>query len=233
MRSKLKKVMLTKSAVFATAGFLLVVGSVARADETAIVSRSAPDTKAGLYNAFEIGVAFGYTQGVGDVGDGVRSLTDSGGPGVSGEVDLGWRINPNWLVGLYGTIGWLSTGDSAGNAYNNWTTSAGIQGAYHFMPGESFDPWITLGTGWRAYFVNRPEGRDTRHGIEFARLQVGVDVPVQPGITISPYIGASTTLFLTQELAQDTSFSDIQNRKVNVFLNAGVMGRFDVLGSNP
>ena len=34
-------------------------------------------------------------------------------------------------------------------------------------------------------------------------------------------------------LAQETSFSDIQNRKVNVFLNAGVMGRFDVLGGNP
>ncbi len=233
MGSKLRKMMLAKSAVFATAGWLLAVGFVAHADETTIVSRSAPDTKNGLYNAFEIGVALGYTQGVGDVGDGVRSLTDSGGPGVSGEVDLGWRINPNWLVGVYGTTGWLSTGDSAGNAHNNWTTSAGIQGAYHFMPGESFDPWITLGTGWRAYFVNRPEGRDARHGIEFARLQVGVDVPVQPGITISPYIGASTTLFLTQELAQETSFSDVQNRKVNVFLNAGVMGHFDVLGSNP
>ncbi len=137
MGSKLRKMMLAKSAVFATAGWLLAVGFVAHADETTIVSRSAPDTKNGLYNAFEIGVALGYTQGVGDVGDGVRSLTDSGGPGVSGEVDLGWRINPNWLVGVYGTTGWLSTGDSAGNAHNNWTTSAGIQGAYHFMPGVS------------------------------------------------------------------------------------------------
>jgi hypothetical protein len=60
-----------------------------------------------------------------------------------------------------------------------------------------------------------------------------VDFVVQQGISISPYIGAATTLFLTQELAQETSFSDIQNRKVNIFLNAGVMGRFDVLGGNP
>jgi hypothetical protein len=159
-------------------------------------------------------------------------LTDSGGPGISGEVDLGWRISPSWLVGAYGTTGWLSTGDAPGNARNNWTTSAGIQGTYHFLPGESLDPWITLGTGWRAYFVNRPEGRDARHGWEFARLQVGVDLPVQPGITVALYLGASTTVFLTQALAQETSFSDIQHRKVNVFLNAGVMGRFDVLGAN-
>jgi hypothetical protein len=233
MRLKTKKMVLMRSAAFAIAGCLLAIGSTARADETTVVSRSAPDTKTGLYNAFEIGIGAGYVQGVGDVGDGVHSLTDSGGPGVFGELDLGWRINPNWLVGVYGTTGWLSTGDASGNAHNNWTTSAGVQGTYHFLPGENFDPWITLGTGWRAYFVNRPEGRDARHGWEFARLQVGVDIPtLQPGITISPYIGASSTLFFTQELAQDTSFSDIQNRKVNVFLNAGVMGRFDVLGSN-
>lgn len=232
MSLKTNKMMLIKSSTFAIAGWLLAIGSTAGAQEATVVSRSAPDANSGLYNAFEIGIAAGYSQGVGDVGDGVRSLTDSGGPGISGEVDLGWRINPNWLVGVYGTTGWLSTGDAPGNAHNNWTTSAGIQGTYHFLPGESFDPWVSVGTGWRAYFVNRPEGRDARHGLEFARLQVGVDVPVQPGITISPYIGASATVFLTQELAQDTSFSDIQNRKVNVFLNAGVMGRFDVLGGN-
>jgi len=222
-----------KSAAFAVAGCLVAIGCTARADETTEVSRSAPDTRSSLHNAFELGIATGYTQGVGDVGDGVGSLTDSGGPGVSAELDLGWRINPNWLVGVYGTTGWLSTGDLSGNAHNNWTTAAGIQGMYHFLPGENVDPWLTLGTGWRAYFVNRPEGRDARHGLEFARLQMGVDFAVQPGIAISPYLGASTTVFLTQELAQETSFSDIQNRKVNVFLNAGVMGRFDVLGDNP
>jgi len=232
MRAESKKAM-AKSPVFAIAGCLMVIGCAARADETAAVSRSTPDTRGSLYNAFELGIATGYTQGVGDVGDGVRSLTDSGGQGISAELDLGWRINPNWLVGVYGTTGWLSTGDLSGNARNNWTTSAGIQGTYHFLPGESSDPWVTLGTGWRAYFINRPEGRDARHGLEFARLQLGVDFAVQPGITISPYIGASTTVFLTQELAQETSFSDIQHRKVNVFLDAGVMGRFDVLGGNP
>jgi hypothetical protein len=64
-----------------------------------------------------------------------------------------------------------------------------------------------------------------------ARVQVGVDVPVTQGVTISPFVGATATLFLSQQLAQDTSFSDIQDRKVNVFLNAGLMGRFDLLGS--
>ncbi len=213
-------------------GLVLFLGSAALADETVGVSRATPEKTAGLYNALEVGIAAGYSQGVGDVGNRVPSLTDSGGAGTSLELDVGWRIDPHFLVGVYGSGAWFSTGDAAGNAFNNWSATAGVQGNYHFLPGESFDPWVGLGAGWRGYWVNRPEGRDSRHGLDLARLQVGVDVPVASGIAVSPFIGASATLFLTQQLAQESSFSDIQGRKVNVFLNAGVMGRFDLLGSS-
>jgi hypothetical protein len=233
MKTKTNSRVLTKVA-FAAAGLVLSIGSVALADETTttVVSTSAPEKTSGLYNAFEVGVGAGYSQGVGNVGANVPSLTDSGGPGTSLELDLGWRIDPHFLVGVYGTGAWLSTGDSPGNAFNNWTATAGVQGNYHFLPGESFDPWIGVGTGWRGYWVNRPQGRDSRHGLDLARLQVGVDVPVTKGVTVSPFVGATASLFLTQQLAQESSFSDIQDRKVNFFLNAGVLGRFDLLGSS-
>ena len=213
-------------------GLVLFLGSAAFADQTVAISSSVPEKTGGLYNALEIGIAAGYSQGVGNVGSGVPSLTDSGGPGTSLELDVGWRIDPHFLVGVYGSGAWFSTGDAPGNAFNNWSATAGVQGNYHFLPGESFDPWVGLGTGWRGYWVNRPEGRDSRHGLDLARVQVGVDVPVASGIAVSPFIGATATLFLSQQLAQESSFSDIQDRKVNVFLNAGVMGRFDLLGSS-
>ncbi len=224
--------MKTNKVAVALFGLVLFVGSVASADETVTVSGTTREKAAGLYNAFEVAIGAGYSQGVGNVGSGVPSLTDSGGAGTSLELDLGWRIDPHFLVGVYSSGAWLSTGDASGNAFNNWTATAGVQGNYHFLPGESFDPWVGLGTGWRGYWVNRPQGRDSRHGLDLARVQVGVDVPVADGITVSPFIGASATLFLTQQLAQDSAFSDIQDRKVNVFLNAGVLGRFDVLGSS-
>ena len=213
-------------------GLVLFLGSAAFADQTVVISSAAPEKTSGLYNALEIGIAAGYSQGVGNVGSGVPSLTDSGGPGTSLELDVGWRIDPHFLVGVYGSGAWFSTGDAPGNAFNNWSATAGVQGNYHFLPGESFDPWVGLGTGWRGYWVNRPEGRDSRHGLDLARVQVGVDVPVASGIAVSPFIGATATLFLSQQLAPESSFSDIQDRKVNVFLNAGVMGRFDLLGSS-
>jgi hypothetical protein len=222
----------TKKIAFAVTGLALSVGSVALADDGVEVSASAPDKTAGLYNALEIGIGGGYSQGVGNVGANVPSLTDSGGPGTSLELDIGWRIDPHFLVGAYGTGAWFSTGDASGNAFNNWSATAGVQGQYHFLPGESADPWVGLGAGWRGYWVNRPEGRDSRQGLDLARLQVGVDFPVTSGVTVSPFVGATATLFLTQKLAQEASYSDIQDRKVNVFLNGGVMGRFDLFGGS-
>jgi len=212
----------------ALGSLVFLPGFAALADETVVVSGSAPQSKGNLNNAFEVGLGFGYLQGFGNVGANVPSLTDTGSAGTSLELDLGWRIDPHFLVGVYGTGAWLSTGDVPGNAHNNWSAGAGIQGNYHILPGTSLDPWVGLGAGWRGYFVNRANGTDARHGIDFARVQVGVDVPVIPSVSISPYVGAATTIFLTQQLANETSFSSIQDKKVGVFVSAGLMGRFDI-----
>lgn len=220
-----------RGAAIAVAGWVLSIGSAALADETVVVSSAAPEVKAGLNNAFEASLGFGYTQGFGSTGGNSPSLTDTGGAGTQLELDLGWRIDPHFLVGVYGTGAWLSTGDAAAGAHNNWSAGAGIQGNYHFLPGGSFDPWVGLGAGWRGYWVNHGQGTDTRHGIDFARVQVGVDVPVTNGVAISPFVGAATTVFLTQELANQTTFSNISSPNVGVFVNAGLLGRFDLFGT--
>ncbi len=177
-----------QSVVFGIAASVLFAGGLALADDTVVVSTSAPEKTSGLYNALEIGAGFGYSQGVGNVGNGVRSLTDSGSAGVSGELDLGWRIDPHWLVGTYGTVAWLSRGDAPGNAFNNWTATAGLQGNYHFLPGENLDPWIGLGAGWRGYFVNmargqgfsaRPRRRSLASGLRRSRFDWSHHFPVR------------------------------------------------------
>lgn len=38
-------------------------------------------------------------------------------------------------------------------------------------------------------------------------------------------------MFLAQELAQQTAFSNVHDPNVNFFFFGGVMGRFDILGS--
>src|SRR5262249_60950721 len=78
-------------------GLVLLLGSGALADETVSVSRATPEKTAGLYNALEIAVGGGYSQGVGNVGAGVPSLTDSGGGGAPPRLGVGWGVGPPFL----------------------------------------------------------------------------------------------------------------------------------------
>src|SRR5712672_690770 len=63
-------------------------------------------------NAFEIGVAAGFSQGGGPIGGGQRHLEDISDPGGAVELDLGYRVTPNLVLGGYGTLAANQTGDA-------------------------------------------------------------------------------------------------------------------------
>jgi Outer membrane protein beta-barrel domain len=211
---------------------LAAAAQPALAQENAEVTASAPRRAAGAPSrAWEIGVGLGYTQGVGDIGSNSPTLNDIAHGGGEVQLNLGYRINPNWLVGLYGTVGKYTLGSVTPGDSDVWSATAGVQANYHLLPDQQWDPWIGLGTGWRGHWTSKSVGTDVRHGLDLARLQVGVDYRVSPEFSVSPYVGASATMFLTQELAQQTSFSNVSDPNVNVFFFGGVMGRFDILGA--
>jgi hypothetical protein len=182
-------------------------------------------------NAWEIGLGVGYSQGVGDIGGNSPSLTDLTHGGGEVQLNLGYRINPNWLVGVYGTGGKYSLGNVTPGDSDVWSATAGVQANYHVLPGNAWDPWVGLGTGWRGHWISKPGATDSRHGLDLARLQVGVDYRVSPDFSVSPYLGASATMFLTQSLNQQSGFSNVHDPDVNFFFSGGLMGRFDILGS--
>src|SRR5262245_26372693 len=64
-------------------------------------------------NAFEIGVATGYSQGGGPVGGDLVHLEDISGAGAAVELDASYRINPTFSIGAYGTFSKHATGDLA------------------------------------------------------------------------------------------------------------------------
>ena len=197
------------------------------AQEVQTSSQKAPTSAEG---ALEITLGAGYAQGFGDIGGSQRSLTDLNSAGGEVIVGAGYRIDRHLFVGAYGSGGKYSTADLTSGA-DIWTATAGAQANYHFLPEEQWDPWIGLGIGWRGHWIDKAVGTDTRHGLDLARLQVGVDYRVSPEFSIAPYVGASASLFLAQELAQQTAFSNVQDPNVNLFFFGGVMGRFDILGS--
>ena len=181
--------------------------------------------------ALEITLGAGYAQGFGDIGASQRTLTDLSSAGGEISLGVGYRVDRHFLVGAYGSGSKYSTGDFTGGA-DVWSATAGLQGNYHFLPDNDWDPWVGLGSGWRGHWVKRGSGTDSRHGWDIARVQAGVDYRVSPEFALAPYLGAGLTTFFTQELAAEQTFSNVHSPDVNVWISAGLQGRFDLFGSS-
>lgn len=183
-------------------------------------------------NAFEIGVATGYTQGGGPVGGNLAHLEDISGAGAAVELDASYRINPTFSVGAYGTFSKYATGDRVSDSTDVLGASAGIQLAAHLRPDRSVDPWVSLGTGWKGVWLNADQGKNTSlQGLDLARVQLGVDYRVSKDVAISPVIGGSLGMFVSQDSPMTNGYTEIADKKVNFTGFAGLAGRFDLGGS--
>lgn len=179
--------------------------------------------------AFEIQVNTGYAQGFGPriPGRGNLPATSLDRPGMGAGLGLAYRATPHASVGVVGTY---SMQDSAKGAQLRNAT-AGLDATYHVSPFRRFDPYVSIGAGYRMLWDNPANGRDTfAHGFQLGRAAVGVDVRVNKDIAIAPTIGGDLDMFLWQTGAGQTN-ATIKNPKVNGYLFAGVSGRFD-LGGN-
>jgi hypothetical protein len=181
-------------------------------------------------NALELGVQMGWSQGFGGYQNrvatpGLHDLVNAGG---AIELQVGYRFDPHWLLGVYGSGAEFGTGSAVENGNQVYSATAGLQAAFHTMPYATFDPWISIGSGWRGMWVNNNFGTDSSHGMDLARAQIGIDYRVAPTVTIAPVFGATMSMFFTREGIGQTSFANVAAPELNTFLFGGLMGRFDV-----
>jgi len=196
----------------ALAGFL---GSAARAEEgysTTAGTRAAPPS-----NALEVTVGLGSAQGYGN-------KTPGGDLGVGTSLGIGWRIDRHWMIGAYGE-GAVYGGTSSNNSLG---AAAGVQANYHFD--AAIQPWVGLGTGWRAYWLGQEGGRTVYQGLDLMRLQAGFDVPISRSFTLAPVLGATVSTFLSQKAPGASGFTDTGSKDLSVFVFAGALARFDFFG---
>ena len=212
----------------------LLAGSVAYADDSDSLetTKSFDHHVAAPSNAIELGVGTGYTQGVGPVGGTMQHVEDLSRAGGAVEIDAMYRINPVLAVGTYGTFSDYSTGGAVNNQTDVFGASAGIQAAVHLRPDRSVDPWVSVGTGWRGLWLSPESGKTTSlQGLELARLQIGTDYRIDENVSITPVIGGSLNMFLSEDSPMTTQFTEIADKKVNFIGFAGLAGRFDIGGS--
>lgn len=170
-------------------------------------------------NALEIAVGLGSAQGYGNPEPGGPGLDNMG---VGADVSVGWRINPRWMVGAYSSSALYPT-SVGGGGMATLATSAGLQANYHFA--SALRPWVGVGAGWHGYWISRDAVRSSYQGVDLARLQLGVEVPVTPSFSLEPLLGVTLSTFFTQKAPAGGASSSL-----SVFALAGVLARFDLFG---
>lgn len=180
--------------------------------------------------ALELAIGAGYTQGVGGAGT-AGSVEDVTGPGGGIELQLGLRATPQWSIALYGTVARFRHGDGMADGSRAHSATAGVQAVWHSRAARSLDPWISVGAGWRGLWLS-PRGAESSsvHGIELARIQLGIDYRFTPWFAIAPVIGASATAFVAEDAAMASSLSAVHDNRLNLYGFTGVLGRFDLGG---
>jgi hypothetical protein len=212
-------------------GNLLVVGAASaqeqpkdEAKEGTVGQKLAPAT-----HTVELTIGTGYEQAFGKVTSAQPSLTDIGGAGGALQVGVGYRVIPRLTLGAYGSGSMFSRGDQVDPTASLYSAAAGFQADWHFLPGGSvLDPWISLGGGWRGYWVSGNSGTTSIQGMELAKLQLGVDYRVAQSVSVSPVVGVDLSTFFTQQTPETNRFTNITSPEVNTFLFLGMMGRFDI-----
>lgn len=176
-------------------------------------------------NAFEMAVGTGYTQGFGSLKSGV-GLPSVVTPGIGIDLQLGWRAHENWALLWSGEFQDFTAERSS--SARGITTSVVMQ--YHIMPMKRLDPWVEAGVGYRVLWEEPSIGPTlTTHGLQVARVRVGLDFRTAADVSLGPMVGADATVFLFQDVPN--LGTNINNPRYSTFIFAGVQGRFDVGGS--
>jgi hypothetical protein len=180
-------------------------------------------------HALELTVGTGYEQGFGKFASGQPSLTDVGNAGGAVQIGVGYRLLPQLTLGVYGSGAEFGRGSQVDSSASLYSAAAGVQADWHFRPGGSaLDPWISLGAGWRGYWIDQNAGKTSLQGMELGKLQVGLDYRLDRAIAISPVVGADLSTFFTQSTPESSGFHNLASPQVNTFFFAGLMGRFDL-----
>jgi hypothetical protein len=174
--------------------------------------------------ALELTVSTGYTQGFGQLSEGV-GLPSVVAAGFGIDFGIGYRISPRWAV-LWAGQYQRFTAERA-RAAEGFTSTVGVQ--YHFAPTRRVDPWIDLGAGYRFLWEYPTFGPALEtHGFQLAHLRAGIDFRPDEQIAIGPIIGADATMFRWQDRRYFTT--EIPDTRVSTFIYAGLQGRFDLGG---
>ncbi len=236
-----------KLAVAVVSSFLLALPHAVQA-QSGVDPFLKPAPAAEKDSGFTLAARLGLGIPMGDaLADAVGASTPLG-DAFKGElpiwIDAGYRFARNWFVGAYLQVGIgivnkdkaLSSGacNQSGVSCSGSDVRFGVEGIYSFSPGNSFNPWIGLGTGFEQANLHVESsggsGDIAIKGWEYFNVQLGGDFMLSRIFALGPYAAFSLGQYSTLSLSGG-GFSinpDIANKRVHGWLQLGVKGTFNL-----
>jgi opacity protein-like surface antigen len=175
-------------------------------------------------SALELAVGSGFTQGLGQLTP-ARGFGDTSGGGVAVALDVNYRFQPRWSLGLQFEYDEL---DPRNDTWaRGFASNAGV--TYHARPWSSGDPWVRLGTGYRMFGAAGSD-KTLIHAFELARATVGYDFRVDSHIAFAPVLGVDVDLSDWQYAFSVHALSGFARPQLGGFVFAGLQARLDVGG---
>jgi len=116
------------------------------------------------------------------------SASEGLGTGFGAHLDAGIGLSRYVAVGLFGSFAGYTRGDSCGTSCSGRALSIGPFVRYHLSQGLRFDPWLSLGAGYRQLSFESASGqRQKFSGVEWLRLELGADYYAFSGFAVGPY----------------------------------------------
>jgi hypothetical protein len=153
--------------------------------------------------------------------DGKTTFMDRAGLGVGVAGDIGIGVSRYVSLGGFAEYAHFTSASDCSSCKTD-TFAFGPFLRYHLVQGTRFDPWLTLGAGYRRLTASGAPGETDYSGIDWARLALGGDWYALSQVGFGPY--AQVTLGTFTERPSGTSAS------VYGMVNLGLRVSFDAPG---
>jgi len=169
-----------------------------------------------------VGAAVSPTWSLGKLASDVAAVRGLG-TGIGARADAGVGLSRWVSVGLWGGFTSYTDGDRC-DSCGARAFSIGPFVRYHLSQGLRFNPWLSLGGGYRQVsFKDSAGGRQSFSGVEWLRLELGADYYAFSGFALGPYGAVSLSSYTKRpDNAGDAS--------VNTELSVGLRLLLDLPG---
>jgi hypothetical protein len=114
--------------------------------------------------------------------------------GFGGRIDLGYGVSRTVVLGVAGDFVSYMSPDACSSCKGQ-SFGVGPVLRYHLVQGTRFDPWVSIGAGYRSLSIDQGDTKLDLDGIDWLRVGLGGDFYPLSNFALGPFAGFDMTTY--------------------------------------